>query len=237
MTRLKTASGELPIVYIPRAQPRRGRQAVALVCSALFLFVPLHAKLVFPPRTVNNIYLDSLGLHDYFAHVNGVANRGKTRIRWYGPLDGHIEKPTLERKLKRGLVSGKLTYSLPPLAFPRGLSRSQVESALDGETLGEPQRAALRQLRPALINRYQRHYFLSADGRFRLTVDWDLQFWPARIVPGGTAAVRPCEPGVIIERKSGPDQAEQAAPVTNALPFRMALCSKYVLGINLATGR
>jgi hypothetical protein len=192
---------------------------------------------VFPPRAVNNIYLDSPGLRDYFAHVNGVANRAKTRIRWYGPLDGHIEKPTLERKVKRGLVSGKLTHPLPPLAFHRGLPVSQIAPALDRETVGEPLRAALRQLCPSLVNRYQRRYFLSADGRFRLTVDWDLQFWPARFVPGGTTAIRPREPGVIIELKFGPDHAEQAAPVTNALSLRMARCSKYVLGINLATGR
>ena len=138
---------------------------------------------VFPPRTVNNIYLDSPGLRDYFAHVNGVANRAKTRIRWYGPLGGQIEKPALERKLKRGLVSGKLTYPLPPLAFHRGVSFSQMESALASEAVDRPLRAALQQLRPSLVNRYQRRYFLSADGRFRLTIDWDLQFWPALAFP------------------------------------------------------
>ena len=41
-------------------------------------------------------------------------------------------------------------------------------------------RTAAGLLVPALVNRYQRRYYVSADGSYRLTVDWGLQF--ARLV-------------------------------------------------------
>src|SRR5512138_3354854 len=62
---------------------------------------------IYPPRVVNNIYLDSLSRRDYHDHINGVANRTKTRVRWYGPQFESASRPILERKVKRGMVSGK----------------------------------------------------------------------------------------------------------------------------------
>jgi hypothetical protein len=81
------------------------------------------------------------------------------------------------------------------------------------------------------LNRYQRHYFQSADGRFRLTVDSGLQFAAARQVQGSGVSFCPPAAPVVVEVKYGLAEAEYAAPVTNALPFRLARCSKYVLGI------
>ena len=77
---------------------------------------PAAFREAYPARFVNNIYLDSHGRSDYHDNIVGVANRNKTRVRWYGPLSGQIAKPVLERKLKRGLISGKLTHALPGFA-------------------------------------------------------------------------------------------------------------------------
>ncbi|HWH71058.1 MAG TPA: VTC domain-containing protein, partial [Candidatus Sulfotelmatobacter sp.] len=79
---------------------------------------------VYPPRVVNNVYLDSPSRRDYYDHINGAANRTKTRVRWYGPQFESAERPTLERKLKRGLVSGKAGHALPKLSTNEGCFRS-----------------------------------------------------------------------------------------------------------------
>lgn len=55
---------------------------------------------VYPPRTVNNVYLDSAARRDYHDHVKGTANRSKTRVRWYGEHFQAAERPMLERKLQ-----------------------------------------------------------------------------------------------------------------------------------------
>ncbi|HWQ92706.1 MAG TPA: VTC domain-containing protein, partial [Clostridia bacterium] len=78
---------------------------------------------VYPPRIVNNIYLDSPSRRNYHDHVNGTANRTKTRVRWYGPQFENAPRPTLERKLKRGMVSGKTGHALPHLAINGGCLR------------------------------------------------------------------------------------------------------------------
>jgi hypothetical protein len=48
-----------------------------------------------------------------------------------------------------------------------------------------------------------------------------------------------CSPAalLVVELKYGLAEAEYAAPATNALPLRLARCSKYVLGINTLAAR
>jgi len=90
---------------------------------------------------------------------------------------------------------------------------------------------ALQHLEPTLLNRYRRHYFLSHDGRFRLTVDSELQF--AGVQPNGHSTVFSAHAPavVIIELKFAPEFAESVGPLTNTFPFRLIRFSKYVAGI------
>jgi hypothetical protein len=192
---------------------------------------PAAFRETYPARVVNSLYLDSAARRDYFEHVNGAPHRTKTRIRWYGQLTGHIQQPALERKLKRGTVSGKTAWPLSAFHVNGGLAPADLAAALDRAGLPENLRWALRLLEPAVVVSYLRYYFQSADGCFRLTVDSNLQFFG---VHPGTGAISPVPAPVapvIIELKFDPLHAPQAAPLTNALPYRLARCSKYVLGI------
>jgi hypothetical protein len=191
---------------------------------------------VYPPRVVNNVYLDSPGLRDYFDHVAGAAHRVKTRIRWYGDWDGPAEHPSLERKIKNGHLSGKLTHRWPPFAAHPDGAHAVLAANLDQAEIPELLRAALRHLQPSLANRYHRHYLQSADGCFRLTVDSDLRF--GRAGGDGRALLQPAlrSPGVIVELKFDPRRAANAPWVANSFAFRLARCSKYVLGITRCRG-
>ncbi len=192
---------------------------------------PAAFRETYPPRTVNNLYLDSPGLRDYYDHVSGAANRVKTRIRWYGPLTGGVERPLLELKIKRGAVSGKVVHALPPLLQNGGGFRHAVGEALGHGALPEPVRSTLRQLEPSVLNRYRRHYFESADHRFRLTVDHELQFAGVGGAADGRSGWLAGKAVVILELKHPPQHAEAAGAITNALPFRVTRCSKYILGL------
>ncbi len=183
----------------------------------------------FPPRMVNNVYLDSPPLNDFHDHVNGIGKRSKTRVRWYGTWEGNIEKPVLERKLKWGLLGGKTASALPPIHLNGEGVRPPLGRAFANADLPESTRARLPFLKPTLCNRYRRHYFVSADGCFRLTVDSDLAFGaPGPRAPQPDQAFG--EP-VVLELKFAPEQSEKVEVVTNAFPFRMRRCSKYVMGI------
>jgi hypothetical protein len=192
---------------------------------------PAAFREVYPPRVVNNIYLDSATRRDYHDHVNGAANRTKTRVRWYGPQSQLAQHPVLERKLKRGMVSWKEAHPLPPLSINGARLRSLLVAAFDSAVFPPLLRSALRLVEPALLNRYYRHYFLSSDRRFRLTIDCDLQF--AGLPHDHRPVIAPLHPAatIVIELKFGPEFGEDAEAITNAWPFRVARFSKYVAGI------
>ena len=178
-------------------------------------------------RVVNNIYLDSPSRLDYHDHVNGVGNRSKTRIRWYGEPCGVIEHPALERKIKRGVISGKESHRLPVFCMNGGSVEALLQATIISAKLPEILLFALQHRQPALYNRYYRHYFVSGDGRFRLTVDSGLKF--ADVKRNNFSL--PAAPTIIIELKFGLESAEDADLVTNAMPFRVDRFSKYVTGI------
>ena len=102
-----------------------GRLSLAEVL-ALVRRHPALFREAYPPRSVNNIYLDSPALRDYHDHIQGVACRSKTRIRWYGSCGVSVERPVLERKIKQGAVGGKLSHPLPAMAWDAGAAWSFV---------------------------------------------------------------------------------------------------------------
>ena len=188
----------------------------------------------FPPRIVNNLYLDSPDLRDYRDHINGVARRSKTRVRWYGVGNDATASPVLERKLKYGLVSAKVSYPLPTMKA--AVAGSALPELFDCADLPPLTRSSLRHQLPCLFNRYRRHYFQTADARFRVTVDSNLQFADASRNHGSQPYFGPPAPTLVLELKFGLADADAASMVTNALPFRLSRCSKYVLGLNRLAG-
>jgi SPX domain protein involved in polyphosphate accumulation len=194
---------------------------------------PALFRQTYPPRVINNLYLDSPALRDYHDHIGGTAYRAKTRIRWYGPLSGHVLRPTLERKIKCGAVGSKLSFPLPAFTLDERTSPHEMFGfLLRGPELAESIRLALRTLEPVLVNRYHRSYFLSADRTCRLTVDSEFRFFgPDRPLTAQTPVSAP-DPRIVIELKYDPDQAPRAADITRSFPFRLGRCSKYVLGID-----
>lgn len=196
------------------------------------LLHPAGFREVYPPRDVNNLYLDTPHLADYRDHVNGVAERGKTRIRWYGRLKGPVAESRLERKMKRGMVGRKEIYPLMPWILNDGVDAREAQDTLR-TVIGAPAgvRCRLEVLVPSLINRYRRRYFESGDGRIRLTVDSELTYYDPRMMAAGNGASVPEDLQAVMELKYSPQYAGDAARVANQFPFRAARCSKYVEGL------
>ena len=88
-------------------------------------------------------------------------------------------------------------------------------------------------LRPTLLNTYLRSYFISADGRFRLTVDRTMNFhsFNARNLPHRQAVK---DDAVILEIKyEAEDDHDYLSWISQRLPFRLGKNSKYVNGLLL----
>jgi hypothetical protein len=220
----------------PLPNPRYEKKFIAQGCNVPEILAnvrrhPSAFREVYPPRIVNNIYLDSPNLRDYHDHVNGTANRSKTRVRWYGAELDNADRPNLERKLRIGMVSGKVAHRIPMFSINGNGVRTALGNSFEAASLPPSLRALLQHVQPALFNRYHRHYFLSGDGRFRLTVDSQLRFAAVPWNSAWTLISSHPSPTVILELKFGPAVSDVADAVTNAWPFRAARFSKYVAGI------
>ena len=203
------------------------------------LIVRLHPacfRVAFPMRHVNNVYLDQVDLRSFRIHRDGEAKRQKFRIRWYGDAYGHVAKPVLEVKRKSGIVGTKSFFALAPFDYGPDFDFEPVRRAalarIDDPCVAEFVAGA----RPALFNRYARRYLLSADKRFRLTIDSDLRF--ERV---GGRAIGPIarfeEPGVtLLELKYAVEDDRAADQIARGLPFRLGKYSKYLQGISRLSG-
>ncbi len=186
----------------------------------------------FPPRYVNNIYFDTIKYQNYGDNVKGSKYRRKFRIRWYGNQFGHIQKPVLEIKIKQGLAGAKEHYPLVPFELSEGFTFDTLSQVLDKSNLDRSVRETTRFLVPTLLNQYYRKYFLSADRKFRLTLDHKLMF--TRISRYQNYFMRRVgnRSKVVLELKYDIEHDENISRISNFFPFRMTKNSKYVNGID-----
>lgn len=180
-------------------------------------------------RTVNNIYFDSLAYDSYYRNVEGDTNRTKARIRWYGALFGQINNAVLEFKIKKGLLGRKEYYPLTAFQLDEKFSKEQIESAI-ANTPTDIQHWMLS-MQPALLNSYTRKYFLSADKKFRLTIDREQVYY--RISYNNNTFLNKVNnpQAVVLELKYEMNLDEEANKISNSFPFAMTKNSKYLQGI------
>ena len=187
---------------------------------------------VFHQRQVNNIYLDTEGYNDYFDNVLGVSERKKIRVRWYGNTFGEIKKPVLEIKIKKGLVGDKWSYKLKPLIIDKNFTNSYMQSIFKKSEISLPILESQKMVTPTLLNSYSRTYYLSADNRFRITLDFDLLYHEIdkRFNNFDKKPVK--DKNKIVELKYGISDDNGAKEISTQFSFRLNKNSKYVNGID-----
>jgi hypothetical protein len=186
----------------------------------------------YPPRFVNNLYLDTPDMDNYFDNVNGAAQRRKVRVRWYGESFGEVAHPILEIKVKDGMVGTKRSHRLPPFRVDARFCDRIFQRLPSGTDLPPLLRQDLRNLNVVLFNRYYRQYFVSRDGAFRVTLDTRMSFYKANSRFGNQFAHHQVNArGLIVELKYENGQEPQANRVAGYFPFRVTRNSKYVEGI------
>ena len=192
------------------------------------VFRPIYAK-----RAINNIYLDFFDYGLLRDGLNGSSNRYKVRIRWYGDLLGWVEKPTLEIKAKQGLVGSKYSFPLPPFWVDGTLDGTKLKKMVEKSTASDRIKNLFSMLRPALLNRYQREYFLSADSLYRSCIDYELEFYAVSSQASIFSKVGTICDQRILELKYSLEAESQVSLITEAFPFRMTRSSKYATGMQM----
>jgi len=138
----------------------------------------------------------------------------------------------LEVKRKRGVVGTKRFFPLNSFAYGPDFSFEAIRRATCA-AIGDPVVAELvNASRPALANRYRRRYLVSADGRFRMTIDTAVRF--ERVhgePPRGPFTCFEERDLVVLELKYDATHDGGAAAILGRLPYRVTRFSKYLSGI------
>ena len=189
---------------------------------------------IYQRRTINNCYFDDSSMSSYHQNVAGDEKRNKYRLRWYGDHFSEIVNPIFEIKKKYGAVGDKLLFPFKNLKIK--LETSSSEDLL--QTIKETAKKnnfdalaiALNLLRPSLYNFYERRYFHSHCKKFRITIDYNLQFYNP-VMDKHTLTRRRFN-DVIIELKYTRDHDKEARSLSQELSARLTKHSKYVRGID-----
>lgn len=209
----------------------QGRRAVSWVTTRA------HAlREEYQPRQVTSLYFDSAGYSCYRQSNAGASERVKVRLRWYGALET-ASPLTLEFKHRANHLGWKTQHAFSFADLAECNLRSLVsrfEHALDRE-----ERALVSQLRvPILVTSYFRHYFVTADGGVRVTVDTGLRYLDQRLRPvlNLTRDARHCD-FAVVECKLEPGRDSHAPRLLCGLPLRHTRFSKYCHALQSLTER
>ena len=191
---------------------------------------PANFKKIFEPRYINNVYLDDNSLSLFSKNIDGIYDRVKFRIRWYGDLGTEIKHPVLELKIKKGLLGYKKHYRLNQFNLDYINQNKYFKRIISDDNLPDSIKEFLEFMNPKLINRYKRCYYISNNfPEIRLTLDNKIKYYNPNNIYNKTSHVK--ENYNIIELKYDFGQDQNIEFVCEHLKLRLSKFSKYVNGI------
>ena len=134
----------------------------ALIRSNLFF------RTQYPLRKVNSVYFDTYNYNSIRQNLDGVSNKKKIRIRWYGNKN-IIMNPSIEIKKKRGFETQKESIRINELDKTKLSDLEEIKNKLNTKL------KLKKIINPILTTHYEREYLISLNGKIRATVDYNLQ--------------------------------------------------------------
>jgi len=192
---------------------------------------PRAFKRAFPSRWVDNIYFDTWEFDSLNDHLEGVDTHQKLRLRWYGPSLNEIPRAYLELKHKKNRLGTKQVQEFNCALDLEEMSWTEIMQYL-GSSANDFFSPFLISVRPVLISRFFREYYVTADGETRLTLDYNLKSFDQRF--SSTPNIRYCVPllnEVVVELKSNLSSSTALARLIADFPFRFDKYSKYVTSL------
>jgi len=215
------------------------RYEVKMVCSETYLdavrmWTRLHPAAFFeayPPRQVNSLYFDSFEVGAFNDNLDGISQRNKLRLRWYGPDLSHVRDGRLELKSRHGYLGTKAYYPLAEaLDFGR-LSWLEIGQRLRAQ-VGMPFRPWLEQFpHPYLVTSYQREYYETMDRSVRMTIDYNLFTYEQWLYTSPNLTLSSPLAAVVVEVKAPREHYRRVSDILSSIPLRVSKNSKYVSGI------
>ena len=125
----------------------------------------------YPKRKINSLYFDDLNYSSINENLDGVSEKKKYRIRWYGSKN-KFNNPIFEIKIKKNFESYKGFFDLKEL---NDLFIFKYENLNLVKEFLNNQHKFNKIIHPVLTTHYDREYFISNNGLVRATLDYNLQ--------------------------------------------------------------
>ena len=192
----------------------------------------LEFKRSYKERYINSTYYDTFNFELARQNIDGLENRYKVRIRYYGKEE--INNSHLELKNKNGNNGNKQLFNINQEKFTSGELNLNNLLSKNQKTLDMIDKFYL--LNPILHISYKRNYYISTNKKYRITFDNDITF--IKMSNFSNINLIKTFTGVkfkknIMEFKYDLDNYFVAREITSKLPCRLTSCSKYLIGLNL----
>ena len=205
----------------------------------LLLWIRMHPAcfvIPFPDRWVNNIYFDMHNYRAFAENLSGTSSRTKVRYRWYGEIVGP-DIGALEVKCRRNYFGWKHRYDVLEPPYKTGNSYNDIRQALIEQLPPRGKRYIETNPFPIIINRYHRKYFLSSDGKIRVTVDTKQGVWDQRFKPFPNFEKRANLPHtLVVEIKFDRKDRQLGSKILQKIPLRVSRHSKYMNAVRAVHG-
>jgi hypothetical protein len=123
-----------------------------------------------PKRHVNSIYFDDNNYTSIKDNLDGVSDRSKYRVRWYGKNSFVLHNPKLEIKIKKNFLNYKKIFPLEKLDNLNIKNINHVK-LINNEVNNTIKKKLLF---ANLTTHYERLYLVSLNKKIRATIDYNL---------------------------------------------------------------
>ena len=178
----------------------------------------------YPKRKINSIYYDTYDYRSLEDSIEGGSCRTKYRIRWYGNKQS-VSNATLEIKKKKGHLSWK---QLKKDSFRICSHANTWGTFLASNSGSRVSDCFLLNKQPKSIITYDREYYVSFNGKVRVTIDQNLKsFNQENSTRPNLNYYRPHIAFVIVEIKVDQENEYLVKDVLKGFPFSSKRFSKY----------
>ena len=185
----------------------------------------------YPERRINNIYYDDYNFSSVSENLDGLSQRKKYRVRWYGEIFNAEIQPQIENKSRINQHNYKITKKLKTYRSKSLFDLISFKKYIHDEKNGKDEiNFYLNNLYPSLLVSYRRKYFVFDD--IRITLDTGLKFINLAKVNIFSKKNFLCiNKKQIIELKYSDKFHFQAAKITKMFNNRLDKFSKYQIGL------
>ena len=144
-------------------------------------------------------------------------------LKWPSRWQVFIKKP------------GFLVHSFGLLGFElskKDFSADVINMVINKSNLPEEALERMLKLQPVIVNSYNRSYFLSANKKFRITIDDELIYYNLRPSWNYIYDTYKERLKTVVELKYDKEFDDEASSICNQFPFRLDKNSKFVAGMS-----